>query len=39
MVNNRIPRLSDKHKICMICEGNEEFQYIEKLKSLKVWNE
>lgn len=37
-MKNRLPKLSEKHKICIICEGNEEFQYIERLNSLKVWN-
>lgn len=36
---NRLPVLSDKHKICIICEGNEEYEYLTKLKKLKVWNE
>lgn len=27
-----------KRKICIICEGNEEYDYIEKLKSINVWN-
>ena len=29
----------DKHKICVICEGNEEYEYLDRLKKLKVWNE
>ena len=33
---NKMPKFFDKHKICIICEGNEEYQY---LKELKVWNE
>lgn len=36
---NRLPAFSDKHKICIICEGDEEYDYIDKLKSLNVWNE
>lgn len=36
---NRLPVLSDRHKICIICEGNEEYEYLTKLKKLKVWNE
>ena len=36
---NKLPKLSDKHKICIICEGNEEYEYLERLKTLKVWNE
>lgn len=27
-----------KRRICVICEGNEEYDYIERLKSLNVWN-
>ena len=29
----------DNHKICIICEGNEEYEYLKRLKDLKVWNE
>ncbi len=36
---NKIPRFSDKHKICIICEGNEEYAYLNRLKDLKVWHE
>ncbi|MCM1261344.1 MAG: hypothetical protein NC313_01385 [Butyrivibrio sp.] len=36
---NKLPKFSDRHKICIICEGNEEYEYLERLKSLKVWNE
>lgn len=36
---NKIPEFSDKHKICIICEGNEEYEYLERLKALKVWSE
>ena len=37
-MQNKLPKLFDKHKICVICEGNEEYAYLERLKSLKVWN-
>ena len=23
---NRLPQIFDKHKICIICEGNEEYE-------------
>lgn len=36
---NRLPFIPDNHKICIICEGNEEYEYIKRLKDLKVWNE
>lgn len=36
---NRLPVFSNKHKICIICEGDEEYDYLERLNSLKVWNE
>lgn len=35
---NRLPAILDKHRICIICEGNEEYAYLERLKSLKVWS-
>lgn len=38
-MTNRLPRVSDKHKICIICEGNEEYEYLNRLKDLKVWDE
>ena len=37
-MQNRLPKLFDKHKICVICEGNEEYEYLERLKALKVWD-
>ena len=35
---NKLPKIFDKHKICIICEGNEEYEYLKRLKDLKVWN-
>ena len=37
-MKNKVPFFSDKHKICIICEGNEEYEYLERLKYLSVWN-
>ena len=38
-MNSRLPsNIFQKDKICIICEGNEEYEYLEKLKSLDVWN-
>ena len=36
---NRLPDISERHKICIICEGNEEYKYLEKLIKLQVWND
>ena len=36
---NKMPKFFDKHKICIICEGNEEYEYLNRLKNLKMWNE
>ena len=36
---NKLPKLSIKHKICIICEGNEEYAYLNRLNELNVWNE
>jgi len=39
-MSSRLPSyISKKDKICIICEGNEEYDYLDKLKSLGVWNE
>lgn len=38
-MQRKLPQLPDTHKICIICEGNEEYEYIECLKKLKVWDE
>jgi hypothetical protein len=37
-MENRLPVFSDKQKICIICEGNEEYAYLNQLNSLNVWN-
>lgn len=36
---NRLPHIRDKVTICMICEGNEEYQYMNRLRKLGVWND
>lgn len=36
---NKLPRIFSGSKICIICEGDEEFEYLDKLISLDVWNE
>ena len=36
---NKLPKFLDNHKICIICEGNEEYEYLNRLKNIKVWNE
>lgn len=35
----RLPILSDKHKICVICEGYEEYYYFNQLLNINVWND
>lgn len=37
-MTNKLPEFIDKHKICIICEGNEEYEYLNRLKELEVWN-
>ncbi len=34
---NKRPQIADKHKICIICEGNEEYKYLDRLKALGVF--
>ena len=36
---NRLPEVFDRHRICVICEGNEEYEYLQRLKVLSIWNE
>ncbi len=38
-MGSRLPDLFAQHKICVICEGGEEFDYLTRLKELKVWKE
>ncbi len=37
-MSNHLPNISRQHRVCIICEGFEEYEYLYKLKSLKVWN-
>ena len=37
-MRNRLPDFSNKHKICVICEWNEENSYLKRLIYLAVWN-
>ena len=39
LMSNRLPAFSGKKKICIICEGNEEYSYLKKLNSLGVWSD
>lgn len=36
---NRLPDILNKHRVCIICEGNEEYKYLDRLKELKVWSD
>ena len=36
---NRLPKISVSFRILVICEGSEEYEYMEKLKSLALWND
>ena len=38
-MKNKLPSVKNQTKICIICEGNEEYEYLERLKTLGVWNE
>ena len=38
-MKNKLPSIKNQTKICIICEGNEEYEYLERLKSLGVWDE
>ncbi len=34
----KIPPIDKKHKICVICEGYEDYYYFDRLLQLNVWN-
>lgn len=36
---SRLPRINTKHKICVICEGLEDYAYFDRLCKLGVWSE
>jgi len=38
-MKNRLPNFLNKYKVCIICEGDEEYDYLSRLNELKVWNE
>lgn len=38
-MRNRLPAFLDKHRICIICEGGEEYDYLNRLKKLGIWND
>lgn len=35
---SNLPVLSNKHKVCVICEGYEEFAYFNRLLAFNVWS-
>ena len=37
-MQNKLPKLFARHKICIICEGNEEYEYLNRLIALEVWD-
>ena len=34
----KLPVLEKKHKVCVICEGNEDFAYFNRLLELHIWD-
>ena len=34
-----LPNLSNKHRVCVICEGFEDIAYFKRLMHLNVWND
>lgn len=37
-MKNRLPKITFLEKVCIICEGPEEYEYLDRLKQLKVQN-
>ncbi len=38
-MKNRLPFILNKTRICIICEGSEEYDYLQKIISLEVWKD
>ena len=38
-MNHRLPKITQSLRICIICEGDEEYDYLNSLINLKVWND
>ena len=38
-MRNKLPPLPSGDRICIICEGQEEYEYLNKLKDLGVWSD
>lgn len=36
---SKLPNIAHKHKVCIICEGYEDYEYIKRLVSFNVWNQ
>ena len=34
----KLPNISYRHKICVICEGDEDYQYFKRLTEIAVWD-
>lgn len=37
-MTKRLPEFSERERICIICEGDEEYDYLSRLIELQVWN-
>lgn len=37
-MQNRMPAFLNKCRVCIICEGDEEFDYLKRLNDIGVWN-
>lgn len=38
-MKKKFPSFWDKHRICIICKNDEEYQYLNYLSRLNIWNE
>lgn len=37
-MKNKLPRIKTNKRICIVCEGDEEYYYLKKLKQIKLFN-
>ena len=36
---SKLPPISRRNKICVICEGNEDYEYFQRILQLNVWDD
>ena len=38
-MSRRLPSFTSKTRVCIICEGDEEYEYLRRLEHIGVWDD